>query len=442
MGTAEVVLAIGLSLLLLVANPVLFAFALVYFGLVTLLVTRFVGRRVHEANSQQIQAMVEGSQFLASVIGLARELRLYGLIGRRGTMRAELHTRASLAQADVQSWTQAPRYFLETALIVGIAGASALVLAIQSADEAALSLGLFVVAAGRLLPSITRFNGAWSGAKASLGAMGTVWPIMRLPDSRPEGTADALPASSHPADTPDEGTLSFKHVSYSYPGAAHPALVDITMDIPIPSSVAIVGPSGAGKSTMADLLLGLLQPSSGEITVFGQRPGTGRPRVGFVAQDVYISAGTLRENVSLAESTDHREDNRVWTALAEARLADFVKQLPEGLDTELGDRGVLVSGGQRQRVGLARALFRGPQLLVLDEATSALDADTEASITDSLRSLSNRVAVVTIAHRFSTIRNADWVIFLRDGYLVDLGSFGELTSRHPDLATTAQLQSL
>jgi ABC-type multidrug transport system fused ATPase/permease subunit len=265
---------------------------------------------------------------------------------------------------------------------------------------------------------------------------------MRLPDSRPEGTADALPASSHPADTPDEGTLSFKHVSYSYPGAAHPALVDITMDIPIPSSVAIVGPSGAGKSTMADLLLGLLQPSSGEITVFGQRPGTGRPRVGFVAQDVYISAGTLRENVSLAESTDHREDNRVWTALAEARLADFVKQLPEGLDTELGDRGVLVSGGQRQRVGLARALFRGPQLLVLDEATSALDADTEASITDSLRSLSNRVAVVTIAHRFSTIRNADWVIFLRDGYLVDLGSFGELTSRHPDLATTAQLQSL
>jgi ABC-type multidrug transport system fused ATPase/permease subunit len=442
MCVAEVALAIGLSVLIAVADPVLFAFAFVYFGLVTLLVTRFVGRRVHDANSQQIQATVAGSQFLASAIGLARELRLYRLVRRRGLMRAEIHARASLAQADVQSWTQAPRYFLETALILGIAGASALALGIQSADEAALSLGLFIVAAGRLLPSITRFNGAWSGAKASMGAMGTVWPIMRLPDSKPEANVDAPPAPSISEGEQEGGTLRFTQVSYSYPGATQPALADITMDIPIPSSIAIVGSSGAGKSTMADLLLGLLRPSSGQIAIFGRPPGSDGLRVGFVPQDVYISAGTLRENVSLVENTDKSEDSRVWAALECARLADFARHLPDGLDAELGDRGVLMSGGQRQRVGLARALFREPRILVLDEATSALDADTEASITESLRSLSDKVAVVTIAHRFATIRNADWVVFLRDGHLVGLGSFGELIRLHPDLATTAELQRL
>ena len=191
------------------------------------------------------------------------------------------------------------------------------------------------------------------------------------------------------------------------------------MEIPVGKSVGIVGTSGAGKTTIVDVLLGLLEPENGRILADGVDVNTNYQgwlkNIGYIPQTIFMTDSTIRKNVAFGVPDDEIDDNKVWQALKEAALDEFVKELPEGLDTQIGERGIRLSGGQRQRIGIARALFEDPEVLVLDEATSALDNDTEAAIMDSINRLHGRKTLVIIAHRLQTIEKCDMIYSIGEG---------------------------
>ena len=207
-----------------------------------------------------------------------------------------------------------------------------------------------------------------------------------------------------------------------------------------------MGPSGAGKTTMIDLLLGILNQDSGSVLISGVSPIKAITKwpgaISYVPQDVVITAGTIRENISLGYPIEVATDNLVLEALGIAQLDKFVRELPNGIDTQVGERGAKISGGQRQRLGIARALFTRPQLLVLDEATSSLDGATEASISDAIQALRGSTTVIIIAHRLSTIKHVDKVVYLSSGKIQAVGTFEEVRKLVPDFDSQAKVIGL
>ncbi|KGE19324.1 ABC transporter ATP-binding protein [Paenibacillus wynnii] len=226
--------------------------------------------------------------------------------------------------------------------------------------------------------------------------------------------------------------LEIRDISFRYhPQAPEYSLQDINVYIPANRMTAVVGRSGAGKSTLIDLLMGLMQPETGVILVDGM-PITGsnllpfRRSIGYVAQDPFLYNATIRDNLMMIKP-DSKEDE-LWEALEFASSADFVRRLPDGMDTLIGDRGVRLSGGERQRLVLARAMIRKPSILVLDEATSALDTENEKNIQEALERLKHSITIIVIAHRLSTIRNADQILVIDGGHVVQQGKFTGLAS--------------
>jgi ABC-type multidrug transport system fused ATPase/permease subunit len=229
-------------------------------------------------------------------------------------------------------------------------------------------------------------------------------------------------------------------VTYRYPLANEDALHEVSLSIPAGRRTALAGSTGAGKSTLADVLLGLLEPSSGEVRWLAGDDS--RVRVGFVPQDVFLTSSSIAENVALGIERDAIDLAEAWEALASARLQHVVEAQMDGIWTAVGERGVRLSGGERQRLGIARALYRRPSLLILDEATSSLDASTEHELTSVLADLRGTVTTVVIAHRLATVRDADLLIVLAGGRVRATGSFAEVVAADPAFARAASLQGL
>ncbi len=250
-------------------------------------------------------------------------------------------------------------------------------------------------------------------------------------------------AVSHPGFVPG---ISVSEATFTYPAAEVVSIHVAALDIPEGSSVALVGGTGAGKSTLADLILGVLEPDEGIITIGGLPPRAAIRRwpgaIGYVPQSVAMSDGTVRDNVALGLPRGLVDDEQIWRALEQAHLAGFLADSRGGLETVIGERGVRLSGGQRQRLGLARALYSCPRLLVLDEATSALDAETEVAIAQTIEALAGDVTRVTVAHRLATVRSSDLVVYLERGHIVAQGTFDEVRAANPDFDRQATLLGL
>jgi ABC-type multidrug transport system fused ATPase/permease subunit len=237
-----------------------------------------------------------------------------------------------------------------------------------------------------------------------------------------------------------------KDLSFKYPNSEEFAVKSLNLEV-LPGKVfAIVGPSGSGKTTLGDLILGLLKPTIGTIYISGVEPEVALSKwpgsIAYVPQDIAISQGTIRGNVSMGFPMNSVNDENVWKALEIAQLADFIHGLPEKLDTDIGERGIRISGGQRQRLGIARAMYTAPKLLLLDEATSALDGQTEHELSESIKLLKGKVTVVMIAHRLSTVRTADTLVYLEGGKTPILGDFEHVRRTVPEFDNQARLMGL
>lgn len=278
------------------------------------------------------------------------------------------------------------------------------------------TLGVFAVAAFKLLPSVNKISGYLS----TIIHNGIVVDIIaeELEHIR------VLEGNIREEQIKTEEEISFQkeiglqNVSFRYPDAEENVLEQVNLTIPKNKSVAFIGPSGAGKTTMVDLILGVMSPTEGYIQVDGENlEGKVREwhkQIGYIPQNIYMLDDTIRNNVRFELSDEECDDKRIWKALEEAQLKEFVESLEDGLDTTIGEAGTRISGGQRQRIGIARALYRNPSVLVLDEATSALDTETEAAVMESIEHLKGKMTILIIAHRLSTIENCELVYEVKD----------------------------
>ncbi len=247
------------------------------------------------------------------------------------------------------------------------------------------------------------------------------------------------------APVPLRGEIVFDHVGFSYPRGREVALADVSLRIAPGETIAFVGASGAGKSTLVNLAIGFRQPTVGRVLLDGHDLRaldlrTYRRQIGVVPQTTLLFNGTLRENVTYG--LEHVADDVLWQILADANLADFVRALPQGLDTPLGESGTLLSGGQRQRLAIARALVRDPRLVILDEATSALDTESERLVQEALVRLTTGRTTLIVAHRFSTIRHAHRIVVLHGGRMVEQGTHAELLAAGGQFFRLARLQTV
>lgn len=316
---------------------------------------------------------------------------------------------------------QIPAYFIESVCI----GAILLVLVFklytgQDLNDMIPQLAAFAMAAFKLLPSVGKVDNY-------LNLMIFLKPSADLIYRDIKDTEDMLnfTLQGDTAVPADADAIKVMGVSYRYPNTDKDVVSDVSFDIPRGKSIGLIGPSGAGKSTMADIILGILTPSSGQV-MYGdmdvhKHPIAWSQKLAYIPQAIFLADETIRSNVAFGIAEEKIEDDKVWQALKEAQLDEFVKSLPEGLETMVGERGVRLSGGQRQRIGIARALYGDPEILVLDEATSALDAETESAVMDAIDRLQGRKTLIIIAHRLTTIANCQII------YKVDAGRITDYT---------------
>ncbi|MBE5828329.1 MAG: ABC transporter ATP-binding protein [Butyrivibrio sp.] len=322
-------------------------------------------------------------------------------------------------------YNSTPRLLIETIAIAGMVGYMLFVMAQGTSLTSLLpQLTVLAAAAARLLPSANRINNYLTSIAYFEPFLDNVSENLQneIHDKSISYNGEDYRIKDNVEKLPVKDTISMEGITYKYPGTDKYILDRADMVIPVGKSVGIVGTSGAGKTTIVDVLLGLLEPEAGKIMADGVDVKTNYKgwlkNIGYIPQTIFMTDSTIRKNVAFGVPDDEIDDAKVWQALSEAALDSFVKELPEGLDTEIGERGIRLSGGQRQRIGIARALFEDPEVLVLDEATSALDNDTEAAIMDSINRLHGKKTLVIIAHRLQTIEKCDMIYGIKDGKAV------------------------
>ena len=313
-----------------------------------------------------------------------------------------------------------PKYLIESVCVASIL--LVLVFKLQngtSLDSRLPKLAAFADAAFKLLPSVGKISNYMNGITFLKPSIDLIYhDLKETEDMIGVEIEDKAPLT----DINEKAEkISVEHISYSYPGFEETVLNDVSFDIPLGTSIGLIGPSGAGKSTMADVILGILFPKQGRI-MYGnmnvhENPLRWAERLAYIPQAIYLADESIRCNVAFGIESDKIDEEAVWNALEEAQLADFVRSLPDGLDTEVGERGVRLSGGQRQRIGIARALYGNPEILVLDEATSALDNDTEKAVMDAIERLHGKKTLLIIAHRLTTIKNCEYIFRVEKGKL-------------------------
>lgn len=422
----ESLVILGVGSLLLVVEPV--------GALIVALVLGVASWGFHRITKNRITRWGEARQYheglriqhLQQGLGGVRDVKLHG----RESDFLEQYKIHNIQSANVGerqiTLQQLPRLWLELLAVVGMALLVLGMLA-QGRDMAHIvpTLGLFAIAAFRLMPSVSRILGAVQALRFGLPVINTLHEELKFVALK------SVAQSPCGIVTLQQG-IRLADISYTYPRAPKPAVHSLNITIQKGESVGFIGPSGAGKSTLVDILLGLLTPDAGKISVdsidIQANLRSWQDHIGYVPQNIYLTDDTLRRNVAFGIPIEQIDENAVWRAIRAAQLDEFVKGLPQGLETVVGERGVRLSGGQRQRIGIARALYHDPEVLVLDEATSSLDTDTENEVMQAVRSLHGSKTIVIVAHRLSTVEHCDRLYRLEQGRVVAEGVPAEMLS--------------
>lgn len=434
----ETLMLLAILTLLIVVEPLITLIIIVVLGgsgLLFYTITRnMLSRNAEVAQSfseNVLKVIIEGTHGI-------KDVKVFG----REAFFLQRHEQAAHANARMVRYNNfiltLPPLFLETIGVVVMLGVTALLVQ-QGHPIVSLmpTLALFGVAAFRLMPMFNRLMMALSLIRDGLPSVKVVYRDLKHLEQHSH-----LLAMSGRADMPLlKHAIQLEQVTFQYEGAKAPALKEITMEIPCGSAVAFVGPTGSGKTTLVDVILGLLAPAEGRILIDGvdiQADILGwRRQIGYIPQTIYLTDDSIRRNIAFGLDDAAIDEVHVRKVLEMAQLKTFVEQLPQGLNTFIGEQGIRLSGGQRQRIGIARALYHDPQILIMDEATAALDNETERRIVEALNQLRDEHTVIMIAHRLSTVRDCDVLFFLKDGKVEAAGTYEELLALHQDFAAMA-----
>ena len=374
------------------------------------------GKASREVNVRMIKAIYQAVGGIKEVKVMGRERFFVDTYQENGGEYVRLRKRVTILSG-------VPRHLVEILCVGGVLGLVAVKIALRQDLSSILgSLSAFAVAAVRLMPSANSINSTINGISYRIPGLNAVCEVIGENWEADIGRAVRGTKARERRSQPKPGEIQVENVSFTYPGAQKPVLQDVSLTVPAGTSIGIMGVTGAGKTTLVDLILGLLEPQQGRIRYDGrdirEDYSAWQSRIGYIPQTIYLTDESIRANVALGLRPKQIDEERVWKALDEARLGDFVRGLREGLDTVIGEQGVRLSGGQRQRIGIARALYYDPEVLFLDEATSSLDTETEQAVMASVNTLEQAKTRIIIAHRFSTIENCDAIYEVRSGSLV------------------------
>jgi ABC-type multidrug transport system fused ATPase/permease subunit len=449
LGTAVVLIA-DISLLiimtvgLVVVDPIMALSTVVFFAVIGFGLFKLMHQKAGALGQVETELNIQSNEKIIEVLSSYRESVVRN---RRDYYAREIGSlRFKLADtlAELSFMPNVSKYVIESSVVLGALAISAAQFVLQDAGRAVATLAIFLAAGTRIAPAVLRVQQGSMQIRRSWGAASTTLDLIDSLKNVPnvEPSSDSID-TAHPGFVPE---VEMINVEFGYPDSKRSAITNANLRISSGSVVAVVGPSGAGKTTLIDLILGVLEPNSGTVTVSNMTPSrvssTWPGSISYVPQDVTISNGSIRSNITLGFPVDAGTDEMVWDAIKVAQLGEYLESLPNREETKVGDRGSSMSGGQRQRLGIARALFTKPKLLVLDEATSALDGETEANISAAIRSLKGDVTVILIAHRLSTVREADQVIYIEDGKIAAVGSFDEVRAAIPNFDRQASLMGL
>jgi ATP-binding cassette, subfamily B, bacterial PglK len=437
-------LLIIISLSLLFVNPIVALASITFFTVIAYILFSKLGLRSQILGSKNVSLSIESSEVLMEILGNVKETiarnRQPFYLSKYRVLRSEI----SDTQAEIAFMPSISKYLIELMVVITALLMAALQFILTDAKEAVGVLSVFLAAGARIAPAVMRIQQNAILLKSNFPSAGpTLKLIDELHNENQIGITQIKFERNHEKFIPE---IHARDLSLTFPEHSKPSIDDLSFSVMPGQVMALVGPSGSGKTTIADIISGILKPSTGEIKVSGCSPEeaikTWPGAIAYVPQDITIVEGTVLENITLGFDASDVAEDFVWKALKIAHLDNFVKSLRSGLHSEVGESGFMLSGGQRQRLGLARALITNPKLIILDEATSALDAETEIAVTDSMRELKGESTVIVIAHRLSTVRNADSVAYIENGKLISRGSFESVRSEVKDFDKNAELSGL
>jgi ABC-type multidrug transport system fused ATPase/permease subunit len=441
--STDVLLLVILSSGLISINPIMGLTTILLFALVAALLYFSVQKRVGYLGNKSVALTIESNRKILEALDSYREI----FVRNRRTFYSEKISEIRLAlantSAELSFIPNVGKYIIEITLVFGAIGICAIQFVIQDAIQAIATLSIFLTAATRIAPAVLRIQTGLIAIKSNVGGANKTIEIIKSFNNENLPNAVGALEIEH---VDFQASITLSNVSFTYPGTLTKAIDGANLEVRPGEIVAFVGPSGAGKSTLVDLTLGILEPNYGDVRISQLSPIDAIKRwpgaISYVPQSIQVIDGTLKNNIAMGYPESEQHDELVYEALTIAQLGSFLRESNSDLNMEVGERGNKLSGGQRQRLGIARALFTKPKLIVLDEATSALDGQTEFDISEAIFSLRGKVTILLIAHRLSTVKHADKIVYMEQGKILAIGKFNEVRNQISNFDKQAELMEL
>lgn len=435
---SDIFLLLVLLVTLTVVDPNVALITVILFGSLALILYLGLQKKAKSLGTENAKLSIENFETILDSLKLLKEIKIRNLEGVYSKKIEVQRLQLSINSAQSAFLPHISKYAIEIALVIGTLAIAALQFLSRDATSAISVLAVFLASGSRIAPAVLRLQ---QGAIAIKGATGAAGPTLRIMSMFP-GHVYSAPEPSSLTRENLSPVVEIKKVSFTYEDSERQTLDSISFSIAPGEAVAIIGPSGSGKSTLVNLILGVLQPTDGTVTISSIKPSDLCKRLpgylGYVPQEIHFVKGTLRENLCLGDTSISEES--LQRAVGIAQLNSVIDRMDKGLDSMLTEQAGNLSGGEKQRVGIARALSSQPGLIVLDEATSALDGSSEIAITEALGKLKGAVTTIVIAHRLTSVKECDRIIYLEQGKIVAIGTLSQLRRKVPDLET--QLMNL